>query len=176
MMCRLNSIGNGKILIWKRKAEQYLIDSGLTILGNPLNTMFCMVLINWMHLNAGVPYTIIHAGGLLDKSGGLRELKVGKNDEFLADKVRSIPRDDVAEVGFGFYIVCKHLVSHRPCRILRQHVCMKCRSWCSHFCWKMLSIKVLIWHQRKKVKGLSPRTFQRSSSKHVQDCEHAQSA
>lgn len=25
----LNSIGNGKILIWKRKAEQYLIDSGL---------------------------------------------------------------------------------------------------------------------------------------------------
>lgn len=24
----LNSIGNGKILIWKRKAEQYLIDSG----------------------------------------------------------------------------------------------------------------------------------------------------
>lgn len=61
--------------------------------------------------SAGVPYTIIHAGGLLDKSGGLRELKVGKNDEFLADKVRSIPRDDVAEVGFGFYIVCKHLVS-----------------------------------------------------------------
>ena len=25
----LNSIGNGKILIWKRKAEQYLIDSGV---------------------------------------------------------------------------------------------------------------------------------------------------
>ena len=24
----LNSIGNGKILIWKRKAEQYLVDSG----------------------------------------------------------------------------------------------------------------------------------------------------
>lgn len=49
--------------------------------------------------SAGVPYTIIHAGGLLDKSGGQRELKAGKNDEFLADKVRSIPRDDVAEVG-----------------------------------------------------------------------------
>lgn len=25
----LNSIGNGKILIWKRKAEQYLADSGV---------------------------------------------------------------------------------------------------------------------------------------------------
>ncbi len=31
----LNSIGNGKILIWKRKAEQYLIDSGLQC--SPLN-------------------------------------------------------------------------------------------------------------------------------------------
>lgn len=46
----------------------------------------------------GVPYTIIHAGGLLDKSGGQRELTVGKNDEFLKNKVRSIPREDVAEV------------------------------------------------------------------------------
>lgn len=46
----------------------------------------------------GVPYTIIHAGGLLDKSGGQRELTVGKNDEFLKLKVRSIPREDVAEV------------------------------------------------------------------------------
>jgi len=69
----LNSIGNGKILIWKRKAEQYLVDSG-------------------------VPYTIIHAGGLLDKPGGKRQLKVGKDDEFLELKSRSIPRDDVAEV------------------------------------------------------------------------------
>ena len=51
--------------------------------------MFCL---------SGVPYTIIHAGGLLDKTGGQRELTVGKNDEFLKLKVRSIPRDDVAEV------------------------------------------------------------------------------
>lgn len=51
-----------------------------------------------VHVCAGVPYTIIHAGGLLDKPGGQRELTVGKNDEFLANKVRSIPRDDVAEV------------------------------------------------------------------------------
>ena len=48
---------------------------------------------------AGIPYTIIHAGGLLDKSGGQRELTVGKNDEFLKLQVRSIPREDVAEVG-----------------------------------------------------------------------------
>jgi uncharacterized protein YbjT (DUF2867 family) len=69
----LNSIGNGKILIWKRKAEQYLIDSG-------------------------VPYTIVHAGGLIDKEGGKRQLTVGKNDEFLALTSRTVPRADVAEV------------------------------------------------------------------------------
>eukprot|EP00271_Cylindrocystis_brebissonii_P015606 TRINITY_DN38555_c0_g1_i1.p1 TRINITY_DN38555_c0_g1~~TRINITY_DN38555_c0_g1_i1.p1 ORF type:complete len:323 (+),score=54.78 TRINITY_DN38555_c0_g1_i1:187-1155(+) len=69
----LNSIGNGKILIWKRKAEQYLIDSG-------------------------IPYTIVRAGGLLDKEGGKRELLVGKNDEFLTTETRTIPRADVAEV------------------------------------------------------------------------------
>ncbi|KAI3971448.1 hypothetical protein MKW92_033619 [Papaver armeniacum] len=52
----LNSIGNGNILVWKRKAEQYLADSG-------------------------IPYTIIRAGGLQDKDGGVRELVVGKDDE-----------------------------------------------------------------------------------------------
>lgn len=51
-----------------------------------------------VHMAPGVPYTIIHAGGLLDKAGGQRELTVGKNDEFLKLKMRSIPRDDVAEV------------------------------------------------------------------------------
>lgn len=73
----LNSLGNGMILIWKRKAEQYLIDSG-------------------------IDYTIIRAGGLLDQSGGVRELLVGKNDDFLThppDGIpTSIPRADVAEV------------------------------------------------------------------------------
>ncbi|KAJ0258851.1 NAD(P)-binding domain-containing protein [Hirschfeldia incana] len=44
----LNSIGNANILVWKRKAEQYLADSG-------------------------IPYTIIRAGGLQDKEGGIRE-------------------------------------------------------------------------------------------------------
>lgn len=69
----LNSLGNGKILIWKRKAEQYLADSG-------------------------IPYTIIRAGGLVDKEGGLRQLLVGKDDELLATETKSVPRADVAEV------------------------------------------------------------------------------
>ncbi len=73
----LNTIGNGNILIWKRKAEQYLIDSGIN-------------------------YTIIHPGGLLDQPGGVRELLVGKNDTLLKNPPNSvptsIPREDVAEV------------------------------------------------------------------------------
>ncbi|MDJ0845173.1 SDR family oxidoreductase [Crocosphaera sp.] len=73
----LNKIGNGNILIWKRKAEDYLI-------------------------NSGINYTIIRAGGLLDKPGGKRELIVGKNDTLLInppnDIPTSIPREDVAEV------------------------------------------------------------------------------
>ncbi len=76
----LNTIGkiegdekSGNILVWKRKSEKYLMDSG-------------------------IPYTIIHPGGLLDKSGGQREIVFGVNDEFLKEKVRAIPREDVAEV------------------------------------------------------------------------------
>jgi uncharacterized protein YbjT (DUF2867 family) len=76
----LNQMGNGNILLWKRKAEQYLIGSG-------------------------VPYTIIHPGGLLphfgDASkapGGERELLVSVNDALLDSENRLIPREDVAEV------------------------------------------------------------------------------
>ena len=73
----LNRIGNGNILVWKRKAEQYLIDSG-------------------------IDYTIIRAGGLLDKEGGVRQLLVGKNDALLNNPPdgipTSIPRADVASV------------------------------------------------------------------------------
>ncbi|XP_039171113.1 uncharacterized protein At5g02240 isoform X2 [Eucalyptus grandis] len=69
----LNSLGNGNILVWKRKAEQYLADSG-------------------------VPYTIIRAGGLQDKEGGVRELIVGKDDEILQTPTKTIARVDVAEV------------------------------------------------------------------------------
>jgi uncharacterized protein YbjT (DUF2867 family) len=73
----LNRMANGNILIWKRQAEAYLIDSGLD-------------------------YTIIRAGGLLDQPGGQRELIVGKDDALLANPPEgiptSIPRADVAEV------------------------------------------------------------------------------
>ncbi|KAF8042416.1 hypothetical protein BT93_A0907 [Corymbia citriodora subsp. variegata] len=62
------------VLVWKRKAEQYLADSG-------------------------IPYTIIRAGGLLDKEGGIRELIVGKDDEILQTPTKAIAREDVAEVG-----------------------------------------------------------------------------
>jgi len=74
----LNALGrdeNGKggnILLWKRKAEKYLIDSGL-------------------------PYTVVHPGGLLNEAGGKRQLCIGVDDN--RDKgERSIPREDVAEV------------------------------------------------------------------------------
>lgn len=73
----LNRLGKGNILIWKRQAEQYLIDSG-------------------------IDYTIIRAGGLLDKEGGVRQLLVGKDDELLNNPPNgiptSIPRADVASV------------------------------------------------------------------------------
>ncbi|NJL55567.1 SDR family oxidoreductase [bacterium] len=73
----LNRMANGNILIWKRRAEAYLIDSGIA-------------------------YTIIRAGGLQDQPGGLRELIVGKDDALLAHPPEgvptSIPRADVAEV------------------------------------------------------------------------------
>ena len=73
----LNRIGNANILVWKRKAEQYLIDSG-------------------------IDYTIIRAGGLLDKEGGVRELLVGKDDELLNNPPdgipTSIPRADIASI------------------------------------------------------------------------------
>jgi len=74
----LNSLGRsakggGGILHWKRKAEKYLIDSGLT-------------------------YTIVHPGGLLNEPGGRRKLVVGVDDKLLPEQNRSIPREDVAEV------------------------------------------------------------------------------
>ncbi|CAM9472080.1 unnamed protein product [Ectocarpus sp. 6 AP-2014] len=75
----LNTIGKqedgtgGDILLWKRKAEEYLIASGMT-------------------------YTIIHPGGLLDKEGGKRQLVLDTDDKMLERKSRSIPRADVAQL------------------------------------------------------------------------------
>ena len=60
------------VLLWKRKAEKYLIDSGL-------------------------PYTIVHPGGLLNEPGSKREIVIGVDDE-RSEGERSIPREDVAEV------------------------------------------------------------------------------
>ncbi|KAK9843114.1 hypothetical protein WJX74_007197 [Apatococcus lobatus] len=71
---RLNTLGNGNILVWKRKAEEYLIASGL-------------------------PYTIIHPGGLSDDKGGERELVLGVDDKLMSSGgPRRIPREDVAEL------------------------------------------------------------------------------
>jgi len=63
----------GNILLWKRKAEKYLIESGLT-------------------------YTIVHPGGLIDEEGGRRELVVGVDDSQAGTESRVIPRADVAEL------------------------------------------------------------------------------
>ena len=70
----LNTIGrvpenelSGNILLWKRKAEQYLIESGMQ-------------------------YTILHPGGLIDKAGGERVVVGGINDELLKNEKRQIPR------------------------------------------------------------------------------------
>lgn len=74
----LNKIGDGNILVWKAKAEEYL-------------------------MNSGVAYTIIHPGGLTNKPGGERELVLGVDDSLLDDfeklgATRSIPREDVANL------------------------------------------------------------------------------
>lgn len=59
----LNKLGNGNILLWKRKAEQYLIASK-------------------------IPYTIIHPGGLTDQPGGEREINIDVDDKLLARSFR----------------------------------------------------------------------------------------
>lgn len=75
----LNSIGRrkdgsaGDILLWKRKAERYLIESG-------------------------IGFTIIHPGGLVDEPPSQRELVVGVDDELLKNTNRQVPRSDVARV------------------------------------------------------------------------------
>ncbi|XP_027926847.1 uncharacterized protein At5g02240-like isoform X1 [Vigna unguiculata] len=68
----VNKMCKGNILSWKRKAEQYLADSG-------------------------IPYTIIRCGAFENEEGGLRELITGKDDEMLKIETKTIPRADVAE-------------------------------------------------------------------------------
>jgi len=75
----LNSIGRqrdgsgGDILLWKRKAERYLIESGLR-------------------------YTIVHPGGLVDEPATEGALVVDVDDKLLERKSRQVPRADVARV------------------------------------------------------------------------------
>ena len=63
----------GNILKWKRKAEMHLIESGR-------------------------PYTIVHPGGLINESGGERELVLTVDDNMEGTDSRTVPREDVAEV------------------------------------------------------------------------------
>ena len=65
--------GNGDILLWKRRAEKYLVDSGLN-------------------------YSIIHPGGLTDTPAGEEEYVLDVNDNLLKNKKRSISRADVANL------------------------------------------------------------------------------
>ena len=75
----LNGIGKradgsgGDILLWKRKAERYLMASGLD-------------------------YTIIHPGGLIDEPPAERQLDVDVDDKLLDRRSRQIPRSDVCRV------------------------------------------------------------------------------
>lgn len=81
----LNSIGKkedgsgGDILLWKRKAEEYLIEQ-------------CQ------KSSSGMTYTIIHPGGLTDKPGNTNEIILDVDDVLLQRKSRSIPRADVADL------------------------------------------------------------------------------
>jgi uncharacterized protein YbjT (DUF2867 family) len=65
--------GNGDILLWKRKAERYLVDSGLD-------------------------YTIIHPGGLTDTPPGQEDYVIDVDDKLIVNKKRSISRGDVADL------------------------------------------------------------------------------
>lgn len=65
--------GNGDILLWKRKAERYLVESGLD-------------------------YCIIHPGGLTDGHAGEEDFVLDVNDKLLERKKRSISRADVANL------------------------------------------------------------------------------
>jgi len=79
--------GHGDILLWKRKAEKYLIDSGLSC-------------------------TIIHPGGLKDNPPGQKTLVLDVDDTLLDSKERSISRADVAELCVSALSNCrgKHVV------------------------------------------------------------------
>ena len=71
-------VGSANILLWKRKAEMYLVAR-----------------------SPELEHVVVHPGGLLDKPGGERELLVGVDDRLLDGDRRSVPRADVARVVCG---------------------------------------------------------------------------
>lgn len=75
----LNNLGKvgtsgGDILKFKRKSEVYLMEE------------------------SGLPYTIVHPGGLLNEPGNERELCLGVDDKIPGTTNNSVPREDVANV------------------------------------------------------------------------------
>jgi len=76
----LNKLGNGNILVWKRKAEEYLIEK-------------CD--------SENLKYTVINPAGLVDKESGEKEIVFGKGDDLFDEFENyecSIARADVARV------------------------------------------------------------------------------
>jgi len=49
-------------------------------------------------IDSGLPYTIVHPGGLINEPGNERELVLGIDDSQDGTESRSVPREDVAEV------------------------------------------------------------------------------
>lgn len=74
--------GNGDILLWKRKAEKHLVDSGLD-------------------------FTIIHPGGLTDTPAGEEEFVLDVDDKLLSNKKRSVSRADVANLCLAALMIGK---------------------------------------------------------------------
>lgn len=72
---RKDGTGNGDILLWKRKAERYLVAQ-----------------------SDFLDYSIIHPGGLIDTPAGLENFVLDVNDKLLQNKKRSISREDVANL------------------------------------------------------------------------------
>ena len=76
----------GDILLWKRKAERYLISSGLeyTIIHPGESSPACLA----ASLPARDKVARLCTGGLVDKPAGARELTVGVDDELLGQAFR----------------------------------------------------------------------------------------
>ena len=74
--------GDGDILLWKRKAEKYLVESGLD-------------------------YTILHPGGLVDDPAGDKKFLIDVDDKLLDRQQRSICRGDVASLAVASLTVGK---------------------------------------------------------------------